>query len=106
MGAYLDGKEPDFETLQRLIRKAVRYITFVPVLCGSAFKNKGVQPLLDAVVAYLPSPIDRDAIKGIDVDTGEEILRLPKDTEPFSMLGFKIMDDPFVRSEERRVGKE
>src|SRR5476651_254923 len=96
MGAYLDGKEPDFETLQRLIRKAVRHITFVPVLCGSAFKNKGVQPLLDAVVAYLPSPIDRDAIKGIDVDTGEEILRLPKDTEPFSMLGFKIMDDPFV----------
>src|ERR1700691_2497032 len=96
MGAYLDGKEPDFETLQRLIRKAVRYITFVPVLCGSAFKNKGVQPLLDAVVAYLPSPIDREAIKGIDMNTGEEILRLPKDTEPFSMLGFKIMDDPFV----------
>jgi elongation factor G len=96
MGAYLDGKEPDFETLQRLIRKAVRYIAFVPVLCGSAFKNKGVQPLLDAVVAYLPSPIDRDAIKGIDMNTGEEIVRLPKDTEPFSMLGFKIMDDPFV----------
>jgi elongation factor G len=96
MGEYLDGKEPDFETLQRLIRKAVRYITFVPVLCGSAFKNKGVQPLLDAVVAYLPSPIDREAIKGIDMNTGEEILRLPKDTEPFSMLGFKIMDDPFV----------
>jgi elongation factor G len=96
MGAYLDGKEPDFETLQRLIRKAVRHITFVPVLCGSAFKNKGVQPLLDAVVAYLPSPIDRDAIKGVDMDTGEEIVRLPKDSEPFSMLGFKIMDDPFV----------
>jgi elongation factor G len=96
MGAYLDGKEPDFETLQRLIRKAVRYITFVPVLCGSAFKNKGVQPLLDAVVAYLPSPIDREAIKGIDMDSGEEVLRLPKDSEPFSMLGFKIMDDPFV----------
>ena len=96
MTAYLDGVEPDFETLQRLIRKAVRHITFVPVLCGSAFKNKGVQPLLDAVVAYLPSPIDREAIKGIDMDTGEEVLRLPKDTEPFSMLGFKIMDDPFV----------
>jgi elongation factor G len=96
MGAYLDGKEPDFETLQRLIRKAVRHITFVPVLCGSAFKNKGVQPLLDAVVAYLPSPIDRDAIKGIDMDSGEEVVRLPKDSEPFSMLGFKIMDDPFV----------
>ena len=96
MTAYLDGVEPDFETLQRLIRKAVRYITFVPVLCGSAFKNKGVQPLLDAVVAYLPSPIDREAIQGIDMDTGEQVLRLPKDSEPFSMLGFKIMDDPFV----------
>src|SRR5471032_3102792 len=96
MGAYLDGKEPDFETLQRLIRKAVRHITFVPVLCGSAFKNKGVQRLLDAVVAYLPSPIDREAIKGVDMDTGAEILRLPRDSEPFSMLGFKIMDDPFV----------
>ncbi len=96
MGAYLDGQEPDIATLQRLIRKAVRQITFVPILCGSAFKNKGVQPLLDAVVAYLPSPIDRGAIKGIDVDTGAEVLRNPSDAEPFSMLGFKIMDDPFV----------
>ena len=96
MGAYLDGKEPDIETLKRCIRKAVRQITFVPVLCGSAFKNKGVQPLLDAVVDYLPSPVDRGAIKGTDVDTGEEVLREPKDSEPFSMLGFKIMDDPFV----------
>src|SRR5450631_1397282 len=96
MAAYLDGAEPDVATLKRLLRKAVRHITFVPVLCGSAFKNKGVQPLLDAVVAYLPSPIDREAIKGIDMDTGEEVLRLPRDSEPFSMLGFKIMDDPFV----------
>ncbi len=96
MAAYFDGKEPDFLTLQRLIRKAVRQITFVPVLCGSAFKNKGVQPLLDAVVAYLPSPADREGIKGVDMDTGEEIVRRPLDTEPFSMLGFKIMDDPFV----------
>src|SRR6202522_1577062 len=96
MTAYLDGVEPDFPTLQRLIRKAVRHITFIPVLCGSAFKNKGVQPLLDAVVAYLPSPVDREAIKGIDMDTGAEVLRLPRDSEPFSMLGFKIMDDPFV----------
>jgi elongation factor G len=96
MGEYLDGKEPDVETLKRCIRKAVRQITFVPVLCGSAFKNKGVQPLLDAVVDYLPSPVDRGGIKGIDVDTGEEIIRQPKDSEPFSMLGFKIMDDPFV----------
>ena len=73
MSAYLDGVEPDEETLKRLIRKAVRYIAFIPVLCGSAFKNKGVQPLLDAVVDYLPSPIDREAIKGVDVDTGEEV---------------------------------
>ena len=90
------ARSPTSTTLKRLIRKAVRQITFVPVLCGSAFKNKGVQPLLDAVVDYLPSPVDRGAIKGIDVDTGEEIVRRPSDTEPFSMLGFKIMDDPFV----------
>ena len=66
------------------------------MLCGSAFKNKGVQPLLDAVVDYLPSPLDREAIKGIDFKTEEETVRLPKDDEPFSMLAFKIMDDPFV----------
>ena len=96
MEAYLDGTEPDEATLKRLIRKAVRHITFIPVLCGSAFKNKGVQPLLDAVVDYLPSPIDREAIKGVDVDTGAEMTRLPGDKEPFSMLAFKIMDDPFV----------
>ncbi len=96
MAAYLDGQEPDIDTLKAMIRKAVKQIAFVPVLCGSAFKNKGVQPLLDAVVDYLPSPVDRGGIKGHDVDTGEEILRLPKDSEPFSMLAFKIMDDPFV----------
>jgi elongation factor G len=96
MSAYLDGTEPDEETLHRLIRKAVRNISFHPILCGSAFKNKGVQPLLDAVVAYLPSPVDRDAIKGVDMETGEEMIRLPSDSEPFSMLAFKIMDDPFV----------
>ena len=96
MAAYLDGTEPDDATLRRLIRLAVRRIAFIPVLCGSAFKNKGVQPLLDAVVDFLPSPIDREAIKGIDMNTGEEILRNPIDSEPFSMLGFKIMDDPFV----------
>ena len=96
MAAYLDGHEPDIDTLKAMIRKAVKQIAFVPVLCGSAFKNKGVQPLLDAVVDYLPSPVDRGGIKGLDVDTGEEIVRLPKDSEPFSMLAFKIMDDPFV----------
>ncbi len=96
MSAYLEGKEPDLATLKRLIRAAVRKIAFIPILCGSAFKNKGVQPLLDAVVDYLPSPVDREAIKGVDMNTGEEVVRLPKDAEPFSMLAFKIMDDPFV----------
>ncbi len=96
MQAFFDGQEPDEKTLHRLIRKAVRDITFIPILCGSAFKNKGVQPLLDAVVEYLPSPLDVEAIKGVDVNTGEEILRHADDAEPFSMLAFKIMDDPFV----------
>jgi elongation factor G len=96
MTAYLDGIEPDEATLKRLIRRAVKTIIFIPILCGSAFKNKGVQPLLDAVVDYLPSPLDRDAIKGVDFDTGEEIVRNPSDSEPLSVLAFKIMDDPFV----------
>ena len=96
MAAYLDGKEPDEATLKSLIRKAVIGRVFNPVLCGSAFKNKGVQPLLDAVVDYLPSPLDREAIKGIDFKTEEETVRNPSDEDPFSMLAFKIMDDPFV----------
>jgi elongation factor G len=96
MTSYLDGQEPDIETLKRLIRKAVRQITFVPIMCGSAFKNKGVQPLLDAVVDFLPSPVDRGGIKGVDVDTGAEVMRMPNDSDPFAMLAFKIMDDPFV----------
>jgi elongation factor G len=95
MTAYLDGKEPDEATLKSLIRKAVVNRKFVPVLCGSAFKNKGVQPLLDAVVDYLPSPKDRGAIKGLD-PRGEEIERRPVDTDPLSVIAFKIMDDPFV----------
>src|SRR6476620_9065073 len=95
MTAYLEGKEPDEATLKRLIRKATITGTFYPVLCGSAFKNKGVQPLLDAVVDYLPSPIDVPAIKGID-DKGNEIVRHADDREPLALLAFKIMDDPFV----------
>jgi elongation factor G len=98
MTAYLDGVEPDEATLKRLIRKAVKTIIFIPILCGSAFKNKGVQPLLDAVVDYLPSPLDREAIKGVDPDTGAEVVRHASDDEPFSTLAFKIMDDPFVGS--------
>jgi elongation factor G len=96
MEAYLDGTEPDAETLRRLVRTAVQRRAFHPVLCGSAFKNKGVQPLLDAVVDFLPSPVDRGEIKGIDFKTEEETVRNPTDEDPFSMLAFKIMDDPFV----------
>jgi elongation factor G len=96
MAAYLDGTEPDAATLRRLLRKAVRDIAFIPILCGAAFKNKGVQPLLDAVVDFLPSPLDREAIRGVDVETGADVVRLPRDEDPFSMLAFKIMDDPFV----------
>ena len=95
MEAYLEGKEPDEATLKKLLRKAVLHGTFYPVLCGSAFKNKGVQPLLDAVVAYLPSPLDRGAIKGTDYKTGEETDRKPGDDQPLSLLAFKIMDDPY-----------
>jgi elongation factor G len=96
MMAYLDGQEPDDATLRRLVRTAVQRRAFHPVLCGSAFKNKGVQPLLDAVVDFLPSPVDRGEIKGIDYKTEEETVRRPSDDEPFAMLAFKIMDDPFV----------
>src|SRR6201999_1154039 len=97
LSAFLDGKEPDEATLKRLIRKAVITGAFYPVLCGSAFKNKGVQPLLDAVVDFLPSPIDVPAIKGINPDKeGEEVIREPKDDAPMALLAFKIMDDPFV----------
>ena len=95
MTAYLEGKEPDEATLRKLIRKAVVTGTFFPVLCGSAFKNKGVQPLLDAVVDYLPSPLDVPPIKGVD-DKGNEVVRKSSDSEPFAALAFKIMDDPFV----------
>src|SRR6202166_1535150 len=93
--AYLEGKQPDEATLKRLIRRAVITGAFYPVLCGSAFKNKGVQPLLDAVVDYLPSPLDVPPIMGID-DKGNEVERKPDDKEPMSLLAFKIMDDPFV----------
>ena len=95
MAAWLDGTEPDEATIKRLIRKAVITGAFYPVLCGSAFKNKGVQPLLDAVVDYLPSPLDVPPIVGID-DKGNEVVRKPLDNEPMALLAFKIMDDPFV----------
>src|SRR5262250_3863270 len=84
MAAYLEGKEPDEATLKRLIRKAVITGAFFPVLAGSAFKNKGVQPLLDAVVDYLPSPLDVPAIKGVD-SKGNEVERKPDDKEPLAL---------------------
>ncbi|MDE0932927.1 MAG: elongation factor G, partial [Novosphingopyxis baekryungensis] len=96
MEAYLEGNEPDVATLKKLIRKGTLDQKFVPVLCGSAFKNKGVQPLLDAVVDYLPSPLDVPAIKGVLPDTDTEDTRPSSDEAPFSALAFKIMNDPFV----------
>jgi len=98
MEAYLEGNEPDEETLRSCIRKGTVAGAFVPVLCGTAFKNKGVQPLLDAVVDFLPSPIDVPAIRGVKMGTEEEILRHNDDKEPFSGLAFKVMNDPFVGS--------
>jgi elongation factor G len=98
MEAYLNGEDVPEETLKACLRKAVLTGAFYPILCGSAFKNKGVQPLLDAVVDYLPSPIDIPPTRGIDYRTGEEVERHPSDDEPLSVLAFKIMDDPFVGS--------
>ncbi len=96
--AYLNGEEPSAETLKKCIRKGTLSSSFVPVLCGSAFKNKGVQPLLDAVVDFLPSPVDVEAVRGTDYSGEKEILRKPSDEEPFAALAFKIMTDPFVGS--------
>jgi elongation factor G len=97
MEAYLEGTEPDEATLRALIRKGTIALKLVPVLCGSAFKNKGVQPMLDAVVDYLPSPVDIDSVKGLTMD-GEIDSRDTSDEAPFSALAFKIMNDPFVGS--------
>jgi elongation factor G len=98
MEAYLEGNEPDADTLRRCIRNGTIGGAFVPVLCGTAFKNKGVQPLLDAVVDYLPSPTEVPAIRGVKMGTEEEIVRKSSDDEPLSMLAFKVMTDPFVGS--------
>ena len=96
--AYLGGQEPDEATLKACIRKGTITSKFFPVICGSSFKNKGVQPLLDAVVDYLPSPADVAAVKGTSVDGKKEMERKCEDSEPFSGLAFKIMTDPFVGS--------
>ena len=98
MEAYLEGNEPDVATLKALIRKGTLNQSFVPVCCGSAFKNKGVQPLLDAVVDYLPSPLDIEDVQGVKMDSDEKDSRPPADDAPFSALAFKVMNDPFVGS--------
>ncbi len=98
MESYLNGEEPSAEVLNKCLRKAVLTGAFYPVLCGSAFKNKGVQPLLDAVVEYLPSPVDIPPTPGLDYKTEEPVVRHASDDEPLSVLAFKIMDDPFVGS--------
>jgi elongation factor G len=97
--AYLDGEEPDQDTIKRLIRKGTCEQTLVPMICGTAFKNKGVQPMLDAVVDFLPAPTDVPPMIGTDVDDAEvKLTRKPDDSEAFSGLAFKIMTDPFVGS--------
>ncbi|MBF0324025.1 MAG: elongation factor G [Alphaproteobacteria bacterium] len=98
MELYLGGEEPSMDVLKACIRKGTISRTFVPILCGSAFKNKGVQPLLDAVIDYLPAPVDIPAIKGVKYGTDEEIAKHATDDEPFAGLAFKIMNDPFVGS--------
>ena len=96
MERYLDGKEPSLDELKKCIRKGTISGDFVPVLCGTAFKNKGVQPMLDAVIDYLPSPTDLPPVKGVEINGGKELARDSSDSEPFSALAFKIMTDPFV----------
>ncbi|MDA9708588.1 elongation factor G [Alphaproteobacteria bacterium] len=96
MERYLDGKEPSIDELKKCIRKGTISGAFVPVLCGTAFKNKGVQPMLDAVIDYLPSPTDLPPVKGLEVNDSNELTRDSSDSEPFSALAFKIMTDPFV----------
>ena len=99
MEKYLDGEMPSEETIKELIRKGTINSKFVPVLCGSAFKNKGVQPMLDAVIDFLPSPLDVPAINGVKYrDEDVQVKRVSSDSEPFSALAFKIMNDPFVGS--------
>ena len=98
MEKYLEGEEIDIATIKSLIRKGTCHNTFYPVFCGSAFKNKGVQPLLDGVIDYLPSPLDVEQIRGIDLKTETDILVKSSDSESVSLLAFKVMNDPFVGS--------
>ncbi|MBQ4623829.1 MAG: elongation factor G [Clostridia bacterium] len=96
MERFLEGKEISIDSIKAAIRKATVSVKMIPVLCGSSHKNRGIQKVLDAIVDYMPSPLDKKAIGGTDPDTGDEISRNPSDEEPFSALAFKIMTDPFV----------
>jgi elongation factor G len=96
MEMFLEGKEPAMEDLKKTLRKACLDVKIVPVMAGSALKNKGIQLVLDAVVEYLPSPLDLPPVRGLDPKTGEEIFRKPSDEEPFAALAFKLQNDPFV----------
>jgi len=98
MAQYLEGKEPEPEVLKKILRKATIAFTLIPIYCGSALKNKGVQFVLDGVIDYLPSPLDVPPVKGIDPKTSAELTRAPKDDEPLAALAFKIASDPFVGS--------
>ncbi len=95
MMMYLEGEEPSVDEMKKVLRKATCECTAVPVCCGTAYRNKGVQKLLDAVIEYMPSPLDIPAIQGTDMD-GNDTVRHSSDEEPFSALAFKIMSDPFV----------
>ncbi len=96
MEKYFEGEEPTVEQMKAIIRKATIANEMVPICCGTSYRNKGVQPLLDAIVDYMPAPTDVEAIKGVNPDTGEEEQRISSDTEPFAALAFKIATDPFV----------
>ena len=95
MMAYLEGEEPSNEELKKVLRKATCNCEAIPVCCGTAYRNKGVQKLLDAIIEFMPSPLDIPAIKGVDLE-GNEVERHSSDDEPFAALAFKIMTDPFV----------
>ena len=96
MEKYFEGEEPTVEQMKKIIRKATIANEMVPVTCGTSYRNKGVQPLLDAIVDFMPAPTDIEAIKGVNPDTDEAEVRHSSDTEPFAALAFKIATDPFV----------
>ena len=96
MEKYFEGEEPSVEQIKKIIRKATIENEMVPICCGTSYRNKGVQPLLDAIVDYMPAPTDIEAIKGVNPDTDEEEQRISSDSEPFAALAFKIATDPFV----------